>query len=84
MAKRKSSHHTSFLGTVEFQNIVASGLLLGLAILMFLSTREASTVGKYLASVGLFLFGEGYRYIFSPIVGILGLMIAVKKANWSV
>lgn len=50
---------------------------------MFLSTNEASIVGKYFSIFGEKCFGEYYRWIFSPIVGILGVMILIKKASWS-
>jgi DNA segregation ATPase FtsK/SpoIIIE, S-DNA-T family len=84
MAKRKSTHQkVSFFGTIEFQNIVAGSILVLLAVLMFLSTQETSAVGGYFSDAGIFLFWEGYRYIFSPIVWALGVMILVKKASWS-
>ncbi len=50
---------------------------------MFLSTNEASIVGKYFSIFGEKCFGEYYRWIFSPIVGMLGVMILIKKASWS-
>ena len=47
MAKKKptTTHHTFM--TVELQNIIAGGILVILAAFMFLSTNEASIVGKY-------------------------------------
>lgn len=50
---------------------------------MFLATAEASVAGKYLSIAGLTLFGEFYRWIFSPILIVLGGMILTKKASWS-
>ena len=50
---------------------------------MFLATSEASIAGKYLSIAGMSLFGEGYRWISSPILTVLGAMILVKKASWS-
>ncbi len=87
MAKKKtpiSTRPTSLLGTKEFQNITAGGIALLVAVLMFLSTRESTIVGQILSRAGLFLFGSEYRYIFSPIVAILGLMIIIRRASWSI
>lgn len=51
---------------------------------MFLSTTEASIIGKYFTLIGVSLFSlEWYRWIFSPIVIVLGIMILVKRASWS-
>jgi DNA segregation ATPase FtsK/SpoIIIE, S-DNA-T family len=69
--------------TIELQNILAWGVLVILGALMFLATKEASVAGKYLSIVGMKLFGPEYRWIFSPILIILGAMIIVKKASWS-
>ncbi len=55
-----------------------------LGALMFLSTAETSIIGRYLALFGSIFFGEFYRLIFSPILVILGVMILVKRASWSV
>ena len=82
MAKRKPNRKHFF--TVEFQNILAGGILIILGMLMFLSTKETSIIGAYFSRAGLFLFGEYYRFIFSPILILLGMMILVKKASWSV
>ncbi len=68
--------------TTELQNIIAWGILLVLGALMFLATAEASIAGKYLSIVGMKLFWEQYRWIFSPILVILGSMILTKKASW--
>lgn len=70
--------------TVELQNMIVGGVLVVLGALMFLSTKEASTVGKYFALIGTSLFSsESYRWLFSPIMVALGVMILVKKASWS-
>lgn len=83
MAKKKVQHQTSFM-TVELQNILAGGILITLGVLMFLSTTEASIIGKYFTLIGVSLFSlEWYRWIFSPIVIVLGIMILVKRASWS-
>lgn len=82
MAKRKSRTSSPFL-TYEFQNIIAGWILVTLGFLMFLSTKESSVVGWYLAEIGKTVFGENYRWISSPILIILGIMILVKKASWS-
>lgn len=50
---------------------------------MFLATSETSVAGKYLSLFGMKLFGDEFRWIFSPILIILGGMILVKKASWS-
>jgi DNA segregation ATPase FtsK/SpoIIIE, S-DNA-T family len=69
--------------TAELQNILAGGVLVILGVLMLLATKEASVAGKYLSIVGMRLFGSEYRWIFSPILIVLGAMIIVKKASWS-
>ncbi len=81
MAKKKSVHRPFM--TIELQDILAGGILLTLAALMFLATSEASIAGKYLSIIGMSLFGEYYRWIFSPILTALGAMILVKKVSWS-
>ena len=50
---------------------------------MFLASKETSVVGGYFSIVGEKLFGIEYRWIFSPLLAILGTMILVKKASWS-
>jgi S-DNA-T family DNA segregation ATPase FtsK/SpoIIIE len=50
---------------------------------MFLATREASVFGRYLTQVDMYLFGEYHRFVAAPILVILGTMILVKKASWS-
>jgi DNA segregation ATPase FtsK/SpoIIIE, S-DNA-T family len=82
MARKKTRTSTPFF-SYELQNILAWGILITLGALMFLSTSESSIIGTYLARGGVFLFGELYRYIFSPIIVILGIMILVKRASWS-
>ncbi len=89
MAKKKTTYKKNPLFTREFQNIVAGGILVMLAILVLFSTKDTTTsgnmpiIGRYLSEMGVFLFGEQYRLIFSPIVGILGIMILIKKAEWT-
>jgi hypothetical protein len=51
---------------------------------MFLSTSESSIIGAIMSKIGMQLFGESYRWIFSPIMITLGVMILVKKASWSI
>lgn len=83
MSRRKSTpHHTPFL-SYELQNIIAGGVLITLAVLMFLSASESSVIGIYMSRAGIALFGEYYPWIFAPIVMILGVMILVKRASWS-
>lgn len=82
MTKKKPQHQN--IMTVELQNIIAGGVLIILSVLMFLATKEASIVGKYLALIGEALFlEEYYRWVFSPITLALGIMILSKKASWS-
>jgi DNA segregation ATPase FtsK/SpoIIIE, S-DNA-T family len=82
MAKRKSRSSNPFF-SYEFQNILAWGILITLGSLMFLSTAEASVVWGYLSDFWRVVFGIYYRWIASPILIILGVMILVKKASWS-
>ena len=50
---------------------------------MFLATKENSIVGTYFSLIGEKLLGNEYRWIFSPLLALLGTMILVKKASWS-
>ena len=81
MAKKKTIHNSWM--TIELQNILAGGILITLSALMFLATKEASVVGGYFSILGEKLFGVQYRWIFSPLLAILGTMILVKRASWS-
>ncbi len=84
MSRRKTSTvHRPFI-SYELANIIAGGVLVTLAVLMFLSVNESSIIGLYLSRVGALFFGEYYRYIFSPILMILGIMILIKRASWSI
>jgi DNA segregation ATPase FtsK/SpoIIIE-like protein len=82
MARKKSTTHHTFW-TYELQNIIAGGILVTLGVLMFLSTKETSVFGSYLARGGIVLFGDYYRFIAPPILIALGMMILVKQASWS-
>ncbi len=46
-------------------------------------TGEMPILGKYLEIAGLYLFGEGYRFIFSPILVALGVMLVLKRTSWN-
>jgi hypothetical protein len=83
MTKRKTARKSPLI-THELQNILAWGILITLWVLMFLSTTETSLVGSVLRRWGIACFGEYYRFIASPILVILGSMIVVKQASWSV
>ncbi len=37
-----------------------------------------------MSKIGILFFGQDYRWIFSPIIIILGIMILVKRASWSI
>ena len=80
MPKRKTQKHSWM--TIELQNILAGGILITLSALMFLATKETSVVGGYFSIMGETLFGREYRWIFSPLLAILGTMILIKKASW--
>lgn len=83
MTKKKIQHQSHTM-SLELQNILAGGILIILSVLMFLATKEVSIIGKYLALLGGTLFlDEYYRWIFSPITFVLGIMILSKKASWS-
>ena len=83
MSRRKSTpHHTPFL-SYELTNIIAGGVLVTLAVLAFLSASESSVIGIYMSRAGVAFFGEYYKWVFSPILMLLGVMILVKRASWS-
>ena len=84
MSRRKSTPvHRPFL-SYELQNIIAGWVLITLAILMFLSTSESSIIGIFMSKVAISFFGSNYRWIFSPIIMLLGVMILFKRASWSI
>jgi S-DNA-T family DNA segregation ATPase FtsK/SpoIIIE len=83
MARKKQTRSNPFF-SFELQNILAWGILVTLGMLMFLSTAEASVIGKYFSYIWMLFFGDYYRFIFSPILVVLWGMILVKKASWSV
>lgn len=92
MARKKSvskSKHSPRLFNAEFRNIIAGGILITLAVLVFFATNETNTqgevpiIGQYLSLWGEAILGEYYRYIFCPITGILGILIIVRRAEWT-
>lgn len=84
MSRRKTPSSHRPLISYELANIIAGGVLMTLAVLMFLSVNESSIIGVYMSRIGILFFGPYYRYIFSPILMLLGVMILVKRASWSV
>ena len=84
MSRKKSTPvHKPFL-SYELQNIIAGSVLIILAVLMYWASNENSIIGWILSKIGTLFFGENYKWIFSPILAILGGMILVKKASWSI
>ena len=84
MSRRKSTPHHAPLLSYELTNIIAGGVLVTLAVLMWLSASESSVIGIYMSRVGTLFFGAYYKWIFSPILMLLGVMILMKRASWSV
>ncbi|MBC7498811.1 DNA translocase FtsK [Candidatus Gracilibacteria bacterium] len=84
MSRRKSTPHHAPLLSYELTNIIAGGVLVTLAVLAFLSASESSVIGIYMSRAGVAFFGSYYKWIFSPILMLLGVMILVKRASWSV
>lgn len=89
MVRKKTTTKKAFW-TYEMQNIVAGGTLVTLGFLMWLSTEQPGpdgkvpVIGKYLSIMGEYLYGSAYQWIFAPIILLLGVMILVKKASWSI
>lgn len=40
-------------------------------------------IGQYFRVAGLYLFGEHFRYIFSPVLLGLGIMLVLRKTEWN-
>lgn len=57
-------------------NLLTGFLLVFLAVLVFFANRD------YLDIVFVPLFGESYRWIFSPIIGAVGLRLLLGKNNF--
>lgn len=80
MAPKKKKSRPTF--NYELRNTIIGWVLLFLGVLVFMSD-ETSTAGRVVADIGAALFGTGYRFIFAPIVAILGGLIAINKLSWS-
>lgn len=66
----------------ELRNTVIGWLLLFLGVLV-LAGSDSSTAGSFVTSIGTTLFGDNYRFIFAPIVTVLGFLIVINKLSWN-
>ncbi|EKD29893.1 MAG: hypothetical protein ACD_78C00224G0002, partial [uncultured bacterium (gcode 4)] len=80
MAKKKKKTRPTW--SYELRNTIIGWVLLFLGVLV-LAGDSGSTAGSFVASVGTTIFGENYRFIFAPIIAILGLLIAINKLSWN-
>lgn len=81
MAKKKNKKSRP-TWSYEQCNIIIGAVLVFFGILV-LAGDAGSTVGSIVASTGTTIFGTNYRFIFAPIVTILGVLIAIDKLSWS-
>ena len=79
---RKSKKTSKNSYGIEWASIIAGPLLLFLAALVFLGD-SASSVGSLVASGLEYLMGDSYKYIFSPIIAALAVMIIFKRTVWN-
>ncbi len=66
----------------ELQNTIIGGVLLFLGVLILLGDNN-STVGSFVSYIGTIIYGTDYRFIFAPIITILGLLIVINKLSWN-
>ncbi len=62
--------------------------LVTIALLTFFSTQtpesgQMPVIGQYFTIAGEYLFGEYFRFIFSPILLVFGAMILLRKTEWN-
>lgn len=81
MAKKKTKKSRP-TWTYELRNTIVGWVLLFLGVLV-LAGDTNSTMGSIVAKIGTTIFGSDYRFIFAPIVTILGLLIVINKLSWS-
>lgn len=81
MAKKKTKKSRP-TWTYELRNTIVGWVLLFLGVLV-LAGDTNSTMGSIVANIGTTIFGSDYRFIFAPIVTILGLLIVINKLSWS-
>jgi len=51
--------------------------------MLILAGDTTSTVGSLVTSIGTTIFGTDYRFIFAPIITILGFLIIINKLSWN-
>lgn len=87
--RKKTKKQTSLLKpSPETKNILLGVFFVTIALVAFFSTNvptngEMPIVGKYLQKAGIFLFGEAFRMIFSPILFLFGAMLLFGRAEWN-
>ena len=81
MARKSKKAAKSSLGR-EWGSIIAGPFLLFLAALVFLGD-STSSVGSLVAEALDYLMGDSYKYIFSPIIAALAVMIIFKRTIWN-
>lgn len=81
MASKKKKN-TRPTWNYELRNTIVGWVLLFLGVLV-LAGDGNSTVGSIVASVGTTLFSTNYRFIFAPIITILGFLIVINKLSWN-
>lgn len=66
----------------ELRNTIVGWVLLFLGVLV-LAGDTGSTVGSIVADVGTVVFGTDYRFIFAPIIAVLGGLIVINQLSWN-
>lgn len=80
MGKKKNKKHSSWIKP-ETKNIIIACIFIILWSISVFSELD-STAWYYTYKLLSFLFGEYYRFIFSPVVLILWVLIFVKEGFW--
>jgi len=78
----KKSKNTRPILNQNLRNILA-GILLGFLWLIVISWNNESWVWSFLIGILTYLFWDYYRYIFAPVLILLGILISLSKINWN-
>jgi hypothetical protein len=82
MASKKKTKKSRPTWTYELRNTIVGWVLLFLGVLV-LAGDNTSTMGSIVTSIGTTIFGTDYRFIFAPIITILGFLIVINKLSWN-
>lgn len=80
MAKKNKNTRSHW--NQDLRNIVAWVILIFFWVLAFFGTKE-SVIGSILVDILDYLFWDYSKYIFAPVLILLGTLISLHKLNWN-